>query len=126
MSRIDDELKLALRREEPSRGFTDRVMERINTLPLAAGPEKSREKIFWWRRLLEFFQPLQIKWAMAVALVLTMAFAAVGVYRYREHERRMAEIAEGEKAKEQIVLAMKIASSKLNLAQKKVQESGQR
>lgn len=33
MSRLDDELKIAFRRQEPSPDFTARVMERINTAP---------------------------------------------------------------------------------------------
>jgi hypothetical protein len=44
----------------------------------------------------------------------------------------MAEIAaeaanaEGQRAKEQVMLAMRIASAKLNVAQRKVKEAGQR
>ena len=42
----------------------------------------------------------------------------------RESERmRLAEIAEGEHAKEQVMLAMRIASAKLNAAQKKIRET---
>ena len=52
-----------------------------------------------------------------------MVGVMVGGYRYREQQRRQAEIVEGERAKEQVMLAMRIASHKLNIAQKKVQHT---
>ena len=121
MNRFDEELKLALRREDPSPDFTDRVMARIAELQRQ---EKSREKTDWLRRLMQFFQPPQMKWAMAGAVAVVLLIAAFGVHRSRENERRrLAEIAEGERAKEQVMLAMRIASAKLNVAQKKVYET---
>jgi hypothetical protein len=38
----------------------------------------------------------------------------------------LSEIAEGERAKEQVMMAMRIASAKLNIAQKKVNETTER
>jgi hypothetical protein len=69
-----------------------------------------------------------MKWAMAGAMAIALIVAGIGVHRYRENERQrmLAEIAEGEKAKEQVMMAMRIASAKLNIAQKKVQETSQR
>jgi hypothetical protein len=124
MSRIDDELRTALRRHEPQPDFSDRVMARIAELSDESRREKSREKRSWFVRLAKFFQPVQVKWAMAGAVCCLMILATLGIYRYREHQR--TEIAEGERAKEQVMLAMKIASAKLNAAQKKVQESSQK
>jgi hypothetical protein len=121
MNRFDDELKNALRREEPSPDFTDRVMARVAELKKR---EKQGEKTGWLRRLAEFFQPPQMKWAMAGAMAIVLLVAGFGVYRSRENERRrLAEIAEGEQAKEQVMLAMRIASAKLNVAKKKVRET---
>jgi hypothetical protein len=121
MNRFDEELKLALRREQPSLDFTDRVMARVAELQKR---EKPREKVGWLRRLAEFFQPPQMKWAMAGAMAILLAVAGFGVHHRRESERRrLAEIAEGERAKEQVMLAMRIASAKLNVAQKKVNEA---
>lgn len=121
MNRFDDELKLAFRREEPSPDFTDRVMARIAELQKQ---EKPREKTDWLRKLAEFFQPPQMKWAMAGAMALVLLIAGFGWRQSRENERRrLAEIAEGERAKEQVMLAMRIASAKLNVAQKKIYES---
>ncbi len=126
MSRIEEELRMALRREEPSTDFTDRVMARIAASPVETKQEKLREKITWQRRLAEFFQPPQMKWAIAGAMAFLLMFAAFGAYRYREQQRAVEEMAEGERAKEQVMLAMKIASAKLNVAQKKVQDSSEK
>ncbi|HEY9436290.1 MAG TPA: hypothetical protein VI260_32950 [Blastocatellia bacterium] len=121
MNRFDEELKLALRREEPSPDFTDRVMARVAELQKQ---EKPREKTGWLRRLAEFFQPPQMKWATAGAMAVLLVIAGFGVHHRRESERmRLAEIAEGEHAKEQVMLAMRIASAKLNAAQKKIRET---
>jgi hypothetical protein len=121
MNRFEDELKLALRREEPSPGFTDRVMARIAELQRQ---EKPRENTYWLKRLIEFFQPPRMKWAMAGAMAGVLLIAGFGWRLSRENERRrLAEIAEGQRAKEQVMLAMRIASKKLNLAQKKVYET---
>jgi hypothetical protein len=120
MNRFDEELKQALRREEPSPDFTDRVMERVAELQRQ---EKPREKTEWLRKLLEFFQPPRMKWAMAGAMAGLLLIAGFILHSSRESERRrLAEIAEGERAKEQVMLAMRIASAKLNVAQKKVNE----
>jgi hypothetical protein len=121
MNRFDEELKMALRREEPSSDFTDRVMARVAELKKQ---EKPREKTNWLGKLAEFFQPPKMKWAMAGAMAVALLVAGLGVHYRRENERRrLAEIAEGERAKEQVILAMRIASAKLNVAQRKVHET---
>jgi hypothetical protein len=114
---LERELKRALHREDASPDFTDRVMARVTAASGNAKRRHSRDESRWWRRLMEFFQPVRMKWAAAGAAALLLIFAAIGVHRYRAHQ---AEIAEGERAKEQVMLAMKIASAKLNIAQKKV------
>lgn len=118
---FDDELRQALRRKEPSPDFADRVMARIAEIQKQ---EKPREKTDWLRKLTEFFQPPRMKWAMAGAMAVVLVIAGFGVHYRRENERRrLAEIAEGERAKEQVILAMRIASAKLNVAHKKVRET---
>jgi hypothetical protein len=123
MNRFEDELKQALRRKDPGPDFTDRVMARVAELQER---EKPREKTDWLRRLAEFFQPPQMKMklVMAGAMAILLLIAGFGVHTRRENEkRRLAEIAEGERAKEQVMLAMRIASAKLNVAKKKVHET---
>jgi hypothetical protein len=121
MNPFDDELRHALRREEPSPDFTDRVMARVAGLQKREKPGEEAGRL---RRLAEFFQPPQMKWAMAGAMAILLVIAGFGVHHRRENERRrLAEIAEGERAKEQVMLAMRIVSAKLNVAQKKVNEA---
>lgn len=136
MNRFDDQLKNALRREEPSADFTDRLMSRVARLPLQeterrrdGGKERQKD---WWRKVVELFQPPQMKWAMAGAMAALLIAGGIGVNRYRQHQlelQRQAAIAaeaEGQRAKEQVMFAMRIASAKLNIAQKKVKDSLQR
>lgn len=134
MSKFDDELKMALRREEPSPDFTNRVMARIQLVgqtPARKPRAEVRKKMDWWQKLLVFFQPQPMKWAVAGALAILLFAVTFGVIRYREHQIELchqAEIAaeaEGQRAKEQVMLAMRIASAKLNIAQKKVNETAQ-
>ncbi len=138
---FDDEVRLALRREEPSSDFTNRVMARIQAMEPSPvvnkqrQQEKRREENNWRQKLADFFRPPAIKgakWAMAGAMAIVLIAAIFGVTRYREHQaelQQQAELAanaEGQRAKEQVMLAMRIASSKLNVAQRKVKEAGQR
>jgi hypothetical protein len=120
---LEAELKRTLRREDASPKFTDRLMERIVTETATAKRENSRNGKGWRQRLAEFFKPAHMKWVVTGATACLLIFAALGVHRYREHQRAIAEIAEGERAREQVILAMRIASAKLNIAQKKVADS---
>ncbi len=108
MSRFEDMLRDALRREDPGEDFTRRV--------LAAA---RRERPSWRERLAGAFRLPALRWATAaLAILLT-----VGGVEYR-HEQRVR--AEGEAAKEQLMLAMRIAGTKLHLAQTKVMEINRR
>ena len=90
MSRLDDELKIALRREEPPPGFAERVLARVDS---------HRPRRPWWAA------------AIAAAVML-----AAGVEF--EHQRRLR--AEGELAKERVMLALQITSSKLQFVKEKI------
>jgi hypothetical protein len=94
---LEDELKLALRRQEPSPDFTERVLARV------AAPA---------RRAPRTFQPWQqpmIRWVAPVAAALLLAAGGTEYRHYR-----------GERAKAQVLLAVRIAGSKLSKAQRKV------
>ncbi|HZS08287.1 MAG TPA: hypothetical protein VFD58_25865 [Blastocatellia bacterium] len=109
MSRLDDELKVALQRKEAPPDFTARVLARVAELP---PPPVSR-----WQRFLALFRLPQVRFAVvavAACLVISLTF---GVQQYRKYQemRREAEI-----AKAQVMLAFQIASAKLNVAKQKV------
>ena len=118
MSRLDDELRKAFRRLEPSEDFAERVAARIALQQVPARPEPVR----WWVPLVEYLNPFairkgQLRLAIAGAVVCLIV-ATVGVHRYRERQR---ELVQGEAARAQVIFALHIASAKLNAAQKKVQ-----
>src|SRR5262245_49279862 len=96
---LEEELKRTLRREAASPKFTDRVMERIARSNAATKRENTRDGKGWRQRLAEFLKPARMKWAVTGATACLLAFSVLGVHRYREHQRVIAEIAEGEKAR---------------------------
>lgn len=104
--RTDDALKSALRRQEAPDGFADRVLARVavqNQRPVRADS---------WLSL--FTQPI-VRWAALAAVAAAMI---VGVHVYNAHR----EQAKGEAAKQRLMLALRVAGSKLQLAKAKVNE----
>jgi hypothetical protein len=94
---LEHDLKHALRRESPAPGFASRVLQRIDS---EQRPGRNR----WWR-------------AAAASLALT---AVLGGWAAREiHQRR-----EGERAREQVLLALRIAGEKVRYAQHEVRDIG--
>jgi len=87
MNQFEDDMRAALRREQPPPDFTARVIARTRPAP----PKTA--------------------WIAAIAACL---LAAIGSFEYRQYE--------GHKAKRELLLALKITSSKLNIAQQKVLE----
>ncbi len=92
MSRLDDELRNALRREEPPAGFAERVTARVNAAP----PSRS------WMR-----------WAGIAAAIVLLA----GGFEV-ERERRVR--AQGEFARDQVMLALRITGSKLQTVKERI------
>ena len=101
---FERELREALRRKEPSAGFAARV--------LASLPEQRPSRWSVWVQ-----QPV-LRWA-AVAVVIVAA--STGGLMYREHQQ---ELERGQMAKKQLILALCITGSKLQLAQERVQSIG--
>jgi hypothetical protein len=124
MSPINDELKNALRRQEPPHGFADRVLARLadeksEHLGPASRSSVSRSSTFGI--LIKRFstQPF-LHWATAAALAVVLIAGAI---HYRQIHRLNAERAAGKAAKQRLVLALHIASSKLQLAKTKVKQT---
>jgi hypothetical protein len=97
---METELKDAMRREPAPAGFAGRVLERI------ARDERQRRAPMRWR---------------AIAASVTLA-AVVGGWGAHEHAQRVAE---GEHARDQVLLALRIAGSKVKYAQDQVKEIGE-
>ena len=104
---IEDKLRVALRRQHAPEGFDDRILAcvtRESPVPRTA----SRDP--WFRRRT---QPL-MRWAALATVSVAMI---VGSVHYRNVRR---ERAQGEAAKQRLMLALRIAGSKLQLAKSKV------
>ena len=86
MSRLDDELRLAFKRQEPSADFAARVLARI------AEAKEPQPAPTFWQRLRDFFSPVVMRWAVATAaLLLAVAVAFVLVQnRSRNSESAIA------------------------------------
>jgi len=105
---IEDELKRTLRRQEAPPEFAGQVLARIARQSSVRQIARSS----WWSI---FTQPF-VRWA---AITATAASLVIGGIHYRtvEHDR-----AKGEAAKQQLMLALRIAGSKLQLAKARVNE----
>jgi hypothetical protein len=104
----DDELRRALRRVEPPAGFAERVLQRTSergVSTLAPGRRPMRRALGG---------PM-VRWATAAAL----AIAVTGGMWYRAEQRRQAQ---GEEARRQVLIGLRITSSKLQLVQLKVNQ----
>jgi hypothetical protein len=88
--RLEDELKLALRREDPPRDFTERVLAGVGT---------GRSARRWW----------------PAAIAATVLLTAGVQFEHQRHVR-----AEGERAKQQVMLALQITSRKLQFIKEKI------
>jgi hypothetical protein len=76
MSRLDDELRMAFRRERPPVDFTDRVLERIARQPAP--------RLRWWQSLAALFQPPKLRWvAIGATAALLVAIGAAQYARLR-------------------------------------------
>lgn len=104
----DDEIRRALRRVEPPAGFAERVLRRA----AEGGASMVAPRRGPMRRLL--VGPV-VHWATAAALALAVA----GGVWYRAGQRRQAQ---GEEAKRQVLLSLRIAGSKLQFVQAKVNQ----
>jgi hypothetical protein len=107
MNRLEDELKRALQRIEPPAGFAERVLARAERVE----DEKPQHS----RRWLDLFGVGSLRWATACALCIVLATS--GVLYERDMQRRR-----GEEAKDQLMLALRITGSKLQIAEQSLKE----
>jgi hypothetical protein len=74
MSRLDEELRKAFKREQPSADFTERMLK------LVAQQPEPRQR--WWQRLGMLLEPPKLRWvAIGVAASLLLA---IGAAQYRK------------------------------------------
>jgi hypothetical protein len=102
--KLERELRKALERVEPPAGFAERVLAR------AAKEDASMPQPRTWLR---WFGTGGLRWAAACALCVSLATSGI-LYHY-EREKQ------GERAKEELMLALRITSSKLQFATESVE-----
>jgi len=105
MDRLEDALREALRRKEAPEGFAERVLAR------RAAPRPGP-----WEAFRLWFQPPSLRWAGAAALTLVL----LAGFQYTAEQRRRAE---GEAAKEQVLMALRITADKLEYTRARVQQA---
>jgi hypothetical protein len=97
MDPLEQELKAALRKIDPSPFFESKVLAAAN------------------RQALERKTNLRMRWSMAI---LALALVIAGVFWQQERARE--EQAQGEAAKARLMMALRITSAKLDEIQEKV------
>lgn len=103
--KLEQELKKALRRVDPPAGFAERVLARA-----AKEKEKDAPKRVRW----PWFGTMGLRWAVTCALCVVVAASAM-VYQHEREEK-------GEQAKQELMLALRITSSKLQIATEGVRQ----
>jgi len=115
MDPLELKLKRALEPKEPPAGFADRVVAGALEEAAAARQRRAqaapdRSLVGWWFGWL--FRPA---WRAALAGGLACLLLVAGVLAYRQRQERVREErVRGEKAAAEAILALEIASSKLN------------
>ena len=114
-NRTEDALRRAFHRQSAPDGFADRVLARVAEQNPAQSGRRLQDS--WWR----FFTQPPVQWSATAALASTLV--AGGIHDgWVQYEKAQRERAEGEAAKQRLVLALRIAGSKLQLARSKVNE----
>ena len=115
-----DELKHALRRQPAPEGFAERVLLGVERQRLER--ERAVRRNAGNSLLTLFTRPL-VRWAAAAVLAVMVASVGGGIhYRRLQSENAQRERTEGEAAKQRLMLALRIAGSKLQLARSKVNQ----
>ncbi len=115
MSYLDDELRSALQKKDAPPGFTDRVLSRI------AASEKA--EVVPQKSLLRFFKLPRTRWGLAAAAaVLLIVFTVIRFEPVPGPPGTNPPVAQddGQLAKEQLMLALRITSTKLDEVEQKV------
>jgi hypothetical protein len=110
MNKFENQLRKALSRKEPSALFTTQLLEKL------AVREKHDKS--WMKTLRLLSVSPSLRWAaVGVLACLLMGLGQLGYQRFERHRRAQIE---GERAKEQLVLALRITNEKLSTVQKKL------
>ncbi len=106
MDRFEKELREAMGRVEPPAGFAERVLARV---------AKERAKPGLLERAWSAIAMPRLRLAAVAAAMCLVVVAGVG---YQREARRRAE---GEKAKQEVIMALEFTAQKMQLAQRGIE-----
>ncbi len=95
--KLEDELKAALRRQDPPAGFAERVIEQAGPARTSFRPAPPKRRPHFW-------------WPAFAAAAAAVVFSLSVEYRHRQEEE----------AGREAIVALRIASQKLNQVRDKV------
>ncbi|MGH9430088.1 MAG: hypothetical protein ACRD3T_00935 [Terriglobia bacterium] len=117
MSNLENQLRAALRRREPSFDFAQRVLERAqSTFRAGTRPAPTSPRPIVLPPAKPWFASVGLRWAAAIAAAILLAVAGV-VHEFQVRQER----AQAERARQQAQIALRIASAKLNVALREIQ-----
>lgn len=121
----EDDLRKALRREDPGPVFTQRVMTGISQLK-ASQQQEAKAKASQ-REPMKFAWPhwltVRTAWSAAVAALVLLIGIGLGYWQFeRVQEEKRQEAAKAKEAERQVMLALRITNAKLNHVFKRVNE----
>lgn len=120
----EDDLRKALRPQDPGAAFTQRVMARIRQQQEAkAAAARQKKQWPWW------LQWLTVRPALSAAMAALVLVIGIGLgYRAYQHvqqqkeEQRIADLKRAKEAEAKVMLALRITNSKMNHVFKRVSE----
>jgi hypothetical protein len=120
----EDDLRKALRRQDPGPAFTQRVMARVRQEQeaKAAASRQKKQRSPWLGWLTARPALTGAVAALALAIGLGLGY---GEYRHVQQEKeaqRLAELKSGKEAEQKVMLALRITNVKLNQVFKQVNE----
>lgn len=114
----EDELRAALKRQDPGPQFTQRVMARLNRAVQPSKQQAAAVRPAWLS-----LRRLRPALAGALAMVILLA-AGLGYRQHQQEERkRLQELAMAREAERQAIVALRIANDKLNRVFQRVNDS---
>jgi hypothetical protein len=124
---FDQHMKHALRREDPPVGFAERVLSLAAKQEiLAPQPSTQKARMSFAPRLFSFVNlrgdGVFVRWAAAGVVAAALIAGGLHYRALQEKAQQEKERAEGEAAKQRLILALRIAGSKLQFAREKVQQ----
>ena len=119
----EDDLRNALKREDPGPAFTQRVMARVNQAESKGMVKEQRGTWFRWPSVLR----LRPAMAGALAALVLLIGGAIGYRQYQRTERqRIEEARKAREAERQVFRALRITGTKMNQVLQRVSQSESR